>query len=104
MKTLPREPWRGGQICGWQIGYGLPHSIFCGELKKPGSPLCEYHDEQERLDNYGQLPKFARGNVLGLAAYRRSTMPYMFQLSWETKDPRKPQAATEEEIRAWQAS
>lgn len=104
MKTLRHEPWRGGQICGWQIGYGLPHSIFCGEFKKPGSVLCQYHDEQERLDNYGELPKFAPGNAPGLAVYRQTTTPYMFQLSWATDDPGKPQDATEEEVKAWQSS
>lgn len=59
MITLPREPWRGGQICGWQTAYGLPWSIFCGEFKETGSPLCEEHDYLERMDGYGSLPKFA---------------------------------------------
>jgi len=106
MKTLPREPWRGGQICGEQLEYGVIGSrmVFCGELKKPGSPLCEEHDKEMREDNGGQLPKFAPGNALGLAAYRRETMHYMFQLAWETEDPDAPRAATPEEIAAWEAS
>jgi hypothetical protein len=66
VKTLPREPWRGGQICGWQTAYGMPWSTFCGEFKKLGSPLCDEHDRDMREDNYGALPKFAPGNALGL--------------------------------------
>lgn len=106
MKTLPREPWRGGQICGEQLEYGVVPGrlVFCGELKKPGSPLCEAHDEELRLDNGGTLPRFAPGNALGLAAYRRESMPYMFQLAWEPMEGGTPVAATEEEIKAWKES
>lgn len=69
MRTLPREPWRGGQICGHQTnvgGWSEGSAAYCGEFKKLGSPLCEEHDREERLDNYGVLPKFAEGNALGL--------------------------------------
>lgn len=104
MKTLTREPWRGGQICGWQMAYGLPGSRFCGEFKKLGSPLCEEHDREERADNYGRLPKFAPGNALGLAEYRRTAMPYVFQLAWEPMEGDTPVPATKDEIRAWEAS
>lgn len=112
MRTLPREPWRGGQICGWQMEYGVvgARMVFCGEYKKQGSPLCDEHDRDLREDNYGVLPRFAPGNALGLAAYRRETMPYMFRLSWEPKDtPEDPHGetpvpATDEEIRAWEES
>lgn len=103
MITLPREPWRGGQICGYQTAYGLPWSIFCGELKKPGSPACDEHDRELREDNYGVLPKFAPGNALGLAAYRRETMPYMFQLAWEPYEGDKPVKPTPEELAAFEA-
>lgn len=104
MKTLSREPWRGGQICGYQSAYGLPWSVFCGEFKKLGSPLCGVHDKQMREEHDGRLPRFAPGNALGLAAYRRTTMPYMFQLAWEAEDPDAPVPATPEEIAAWEAS
>lgn len=66
MKTVSREPWRGGQICGHQIAYGMPWSIFCGEFKKLGSPLCHEHDRDLREEYGGQLPKFAPGNATGL--------------------------------------
>lgn len=106
MRILPREPWHGGQICGEQTEYGVipGRSVFCGEFKMLNSPACETHDRELRADNYGVLPRFAEGNALGLAAYRRETMPYMFRLAWETEDTGKPEPATEEETAAWLAS
>lgn len=103
MITLHREPWRGGQICGYQTAYGLPWSNFCGEYKKPGSPVCERHDKELREDNYGVLPKFADGNALGLTAYRRETMPYMFQLAWEPYEGDTPVKPAPEELAAYEA-
>lgn len=100
MRTLPREPWRGSQICGYQIAYGLPWSIFCGELKKPGSPWCEGHDREERADNYGVLPSVAEDVALGLP----ETVQGDGVLSWETEDPDTPRYATEEEVAAWRTS
>lgn len=112
MRTLPREPWRGSQICGWQLEYGVVpgRMVFCGEFKKQGSPLCKEHDAEMREEYGGLLPKFAPGNALGLAAYRRTTMPYLFQLSWEPLDTpddphgETPIPATTEEIKAWEES
>lgn len=126
MKTLPREPWRGGQICGYQTAYGLPWSVFCGEFKKLGSPLCSQHDEEMREEHGGRLPRFAPGNALGLQLRQsewgwsvlagegllcassddRSHLAevYGFTLSWETEDPDKPEPATAKEIAAWEAS
>lgn len=104
MRTLPREPWRGGQICGYQTAYGLPWSVFCGEFKKPYSPLCEAHDAELREAHGGVLPKFAPGNALGLAEYRRTAMPYLFQLAWEPDEDTGPIAASKEEIAAWEES
>ena len=124
MKTLPREPWRGSQICGHQTAYGLPWDIFCGEFKKPGSPLCEEHDELERMDGYGSLPKFnpsvARGlRLLPVPEYgwevvdengdlygtsrNRSELEthYGFTLTWEPHEGVTPIPATDEEIKAW---
>lgn len=128
MRTLPREPWRGGQICGYQTAYGLPWSIFCGEFKKPGSPVCEEHDRELREENYGVLPKFADGNALGLrlwqmrrgqrkgwwavgrtswiaAAPSRKHMEekYGFTLRWEPFDGDVPITPTPEELAAFQA-
>lgn len=100
MKTLPREPWRGSQICGHQTAYGLPWSVFCGELKEPGSPLCEEHDK-DWCEN-GQRPRFPKSVARGLPIYRRTTMPYMFELSWEPHEGDRPVPATAEEIKAWQ--
>jgi hypothetical protein len=126
MKTLSREPWRGGQICGYQTAYGLPWSIFCGEFKKPGSPLCTEHDEQMREEHGGRLPTVAPGNALGLeitfcsaswllrdvdgmmidAAETRRELSerHGFTLSWEPMDDGEPVPATEKEVKAWENS
>lgn len=105
MKTLPREPWRGSQICGYQLSHTTwtSRSSYCGEFKKTGSPVCDVHDEEMREENGGTLPRFAPGNALGLAAYRIIAMPFMFQLAWEPHEGGTPVPATAEEIRAWEA-
>jgi hypothetical protein len=104
MRTLHREPWRGGQICGWQSEYGTGREVYCGEFKKLNSPVCDVHDTELREENGGTLPRFAPGNALGLAEYRRTSMPYMFQLAWEPHEGDTPIAATEEEVKAWEIS
>lgn len=134
MKTLPREPWRGGQICGWQLEYGVVpgRMVFCGEFKKPGSPLCDEHDKEMREEYGGTLPRFAPGNAMGLelrqtqwgwsvfdghgflcsSADDKAELEahYSFTLSWEPPDTsddphgEDPVPATEEEIRAWKES
>lgn len=102
MITLPREPWRGGQLCGYQSEYGVVpgRSVFCGELKEPGLYFCKEHHDWVLLD--GPI-KMAPGNVAGLARYRRTTMPYMFQLSWEPYEGDTPTTPTPEELAAYQA-
>jgi hypothetical protein len=126
MKTLPREPWHGGQICGEQLEYGVVpgRSVFCGEFKKLGSPACKQHDKE--LREYGVLPKFAEGNALGvrIASCSESWIAFDacdeivaaertlfaleerlgFVLSWETEDPDAPEPATVDEIAAWEMS
>jgi len=52
MRTLPREPWRGSQICGWQIAYGMPRSEFCAERKAEGLVWCAEH-HQDAMEDYG---------------------------------------------------
>lgn len=104
MRTLPREPWRGGQICGWQMEYGTGREVYCGEFKAPRQPVCTPHVKQLREVYGGSLSFVAPGNALGLAAYRQGTMPYMFQLAWEPDEGDTPIPATEEEIAAWEAS
>lgn len=129
MRTLPREPWRGGQICGYQTnvgGWSEGEAEYCGEFKKPGSPVCEQHDKELREDNYGVLPKFAPGNALGLeltfcsaswllrdadgelvaGSARRETLEsmYGFDLQWEAYEVDTPIDATPAETAAWEAS
>jgi hypothetical protein len=84
MRVVPREPWRGGQVCGQQIHYGtvaLPlgtWSSFCGELKADGVPLCPVHRD-EQLEEYGEIPKFAPGNAVGCS----TAAPFLY---WEGSD------------------
>lgn len=120
MKTLPREPWRGGQICGYQIAYGLPRSIFCGELKVLGRYFCQEHHDWVILD--GPI-RMARGNAQGLrlrasrwgwsvtdrwgqlcaSADNRAQLEetYGFTLLWEGEDDR-PATPTDDELHAFQ--
>lgn len=126
MRTLPREPWRGGQICGEQLEYGVVpgRSVYCSEFKKLGSPLCEEHDREYRFDNAGVLPRFAEGNALGLvikksrwgwsvldewgqlcsSADDRAKVErlYGFTLLWEPYEGNVPIDATPEELAAFQ--
>lgn len=88
-RILPREPWRGSMICGHQIGYGLPHSIFCGERKGDRLPMCEEHF-QEVLDEYGHV-RMAPGNALGAPQWA-------VRLLWEGDDPDVPVEASAEEM------
>jgi hypothetical protein len=126
MRTLPREPWRGGQICGHQTEYGTGREVYCGNFKKTGSPVCDIHDEELREENGGALPRFAPGNALGLRLERtrwgwsvydgdgnlcssaddRSDLEeyYDFTLSWEPMDGDTPIPATEDEIKTWEES
>lgn len=125
MKTLPREPWRGGQICGYQSEYGVVpgRTVHCGEFKAPGLYFCREHHEWVLLD--GPI-RMAKGNALGLsivqdgdrwtvisgsgmfraASHDRAFLEriYGFTLSWEPYEGDMPIPATEEEIKAWQQS
>jgi hypothetical protein len=128
MRTLPREPWRGGQICGWQTnvgGWSEGAAAYCGEFKKLGSLLCEAHDRLERMDGYGSLPKFAPGKALGLeltfcstswvvrdaygelvraASTQRELADWFgFTLRWEPYEGPVPVIPTAEELAAFQA-
>ena len=61
--NLPYEPWRGGQICGYQIAYGLPWSEFCPERKADGLYFCEKHDRWVREED--GIVHIAPGNAMG---------------------------------------
>lgn len=45
MRTLPREPWLGSQICGYEVVIGDGPMLFCGERKAEGLPFCMTHAE-----------------------------------------------------------
>lgn len=89
IKTLPREPWRGSMICGWQISYGMPGSTFCAERKADGLYLCEEHQDEQI--EAGESMRFAPGNALGDSSLA-------VRLLWEPMDGDDPVEATPEEI------
>ncbi|MFJ6566610.1 hypothetical protein ACIQNU_04270 [Streptomyces sp. NPDC091292] len=43
-KTTRTEPDLTGQICGYQIAYGMPWSEYCAEPKARGKYFCSEHD------------------------------------------------------------
>jgi len=95
MRTLPREPWRGGQICGWQIavgGWDGP-AVFCGDRKQHNEYLCRTH----LSENEGEDLRFADGNEVG-------ELDEPVTLSWEPDEGDDPIPATDAEIKAWKES
>lgn len=92
IKTLPREPWRGSMICGWQISYGMPGSTFCAERKSDGLYLCEEHQD----DLAGESMRFAPGNAVGESHWQ-------VRLLWEPMDGDDPVEATPEEVARYRA-
>lgn len=125
-KTLPREPYRGGQICGYQEEYGVVpgRTVQCGEFKALGKYFCEFHHDWV-TDGGASAVRVAEGNARGLrltscsqswlvrdaddelvaGSDSRETLEYMegFTLRWEGEDGR-PVDATAEEIQAWKDS
>jgi len=77
VKTLPREPWRGSMICGWQIRYGT----YCAARKADGLPMCEEH-YQDVLDEYGEV-RMAPGNAVGAPQWA-------VRLLWEPMEGDEP--------------
>lgn len=65
MITLPKEPWRGGQLCGWQLSQAIEtaRASYCGEPKMGGEIICYPHYVQN-IEG-GELPDFADGNEYG---------------------------------------
>lgn len=130
MKTLPREPWRGGQICGEQLSTTTwtSRASYCGEPKKAMDVICEEHWNRYIAED-GEMPDFAEGNAVGhfvqqsvldgrWRVYDGDNEALMGEadteeiarriagqhiLQWEGDDG-KPEAATPEEIAAWEAS
>ena len=98
MKTLPREPYRGGQICGEHLQYGVVpgRSVFCGEHKSHLSYFCVVHAWELARDGDDPSVGMAEGNLLG-------DVRIPAELQWEGEDG-KPVAATPEEIKAWLTS
>lgn len=86
MRTLPREPFRGGQICGWQTnvgGWSTGEPAYCGERKMDGAYHCPEHEADIRA-NYGARYRMAPGNT-------RGDFTQAVQLLWEPDgDPSVP--------------
>lgn len=89
MRTLPREPWRGSMICGWQISYGMPGSTFCAERKANGLTLCQEHWDE--LIEDGESTAFAPGNAVGESHWQ-------IRLLWEPYEGDDPIEASADEM------
>lgn len=90
-RTLPREPFRGSMICGWQIssgGWSRPMA-FCAERKGEDMPLCETH-YWEVFAEYGEV-HMAPGNALGAPELA-------VRLLWEPMDGDVPEEASYEDM------
>ncbi len=96
-KTLPREPFRGGQICGYQIQVGSWHNsgqVFCGERKAHGLYGCPEHHQamaEDQPDGILRARDMAPGNARG---DRRKPA----RLQWEPMEGTKPIEPTPEEV------
>lgn len=62
---LPREPWRGSQICGYQVETTTwtSRAAYCGDRKADGRYYCDEHHFQVEME-YGQVV-MAPGNAIG---------------------------------------
>lgn len=91
IKTLPREPWRGSQICGWQVYDGTTSSTpaYCAERKAWSHPLCGWHYD-DCMEEYGEV-RFAPGNA-------RGDLSVPVRLLWEPYDGILPAVPTDEEL------
>lgn len=88
-KTLPREPWRGSQICGWQTEYGNGRGErYCAARKADGLYMCQEHHDAE-LEALGRV-FMAPGNALG-------DLSVPVRLLWEPYDGILPVVPTDEE-------
>lgn len=65
-KVLTREPWRGSQICGYQLTHTTwtERESYCGERKAPGLYACTEHDADMRME-FGEV-RMAPGNARGV--------------------------------------
>lgn len=96
MLTLPREPFRGGQICGWQIEYGTGRTLHCGERKMDGCFHCPEHEADIRAQ-YGAGYRMAPGNALG-------DLSQSVQLLWEPCEGDVPEEPSADERAAYMAA
>lgn len=90
-RTLPREPWRGSMICGWQNGFRLE---YCAERKADGLPMCQAHYD-DCMDEYGEV-RMAPGNAVGESHWA-------IRLLWEPMEGEEPIEASAEEVAAYAA-
>lgn len=91
MRTLPREPWRGSQICGYQIAYGMPGSKFCAERKVDGLYFCQEHHDWCAEDEPDGIIRMAPGNAIGAPQWA-------LRLLWEPCDGESPIEPSYEEM------
>jgi hypothetical protein len=90
-RTLPREPWRGSMICGWQVAFGdWAHPMaFCALRKADGAYACQAHWDEMIED--GESLDFAPGNAVG-------EPHWAMRLLWEPTEGEEPIEASAEEM------
>lgn len=93
MRTLPREPWRGSMICGWQVSFGdWGHPIaFCAERKADGLPMCRLHHAEALADSECGHVHMAPGNAMGEPRWS-------VRLLWEPEEGDQPVEPSYEEM------
>ncbi|MFD5708755.1 hypothetical protein ACFWGV_21820 [Bacillus subtilis] len=67
MKTVPNEPARSSQTCGYQLstnGWDSTAS-FCAEPKAKGLYYCREHHDWVAADDPNGVVRMAPGNAIG---------------------------------------
>jgi hypothetical protein len=90
-KALPREPWRGSMICGYQVAFGdWTHApAWCAERKADGSPVCEGHHEQLLAED---------GEVRMACDVALGAPQWALRLLWEPEEGSDPAEPSYEEM------
>ena len=96
MPTLPREPWRGSQICGYLVEDDAGCIVFCGERKAEGLPFC-FECAEHFEAHYGGF------NIVVADCVALGCRTKAVRLLWEPCDGGCPEEPTGDETAAYAA-